>query len=279
MRDVSIELADGAAGTVRGRVTNVRGEPLADICVVAYLAFGPVRVAATSTDGTYLVPDVGSGTWAVGYLACGEHDMELRVVDPAVPSIAYPAQWLGGEVLHVPGDGEGPDPIAQGAEMIEVRPGAPLDADFCFGCGMVDAEVTSRSGDVATFSFAAPELLDGTEAHAQGARSSRVGARADAMPLTYQASCSAQGAPTLTSAPVTSAETPLGIVGLAGGSSYDCTVTASVDGIAVASSATMTVCHRGGTGARGGRPVGRRPDAHRTGPVAHPPPWRSRVRP
>ena len=245
VHDVSVELADGPPGSVAGRVTNVRGEPMAGICVVAYLAFGPVHVAATAADGNFTVPDVGSGTWALGYLGCGEDDLELHVVDPAVPSIAYPAQWLGGAVLHVPGDDTGPDPIAQGAELVDVRAGAPLDADLCFGCDMVDAELVSSAGDVATFSFAAPELLDGAAAQARNAGSSQaeaqVEAQADPVALTYRATCSAPGAPTLTSAAVTSVDSPLGVAGLVAGSSYECTVRASVDGIVVASSVAMPV--------------------------------------
>ena len=239
VHDVSVELADGAPGTVGGRVTNVRGEPMAGICVVAYLAFGPVRIAATATDGTFTVTGVGSGTWALGYVACGKDDVELRVVDPSVPSVAYPAQWFGGEVLHVPDDDTGPDPIEQGAELVDVVSGERFDADFCFGCAMVAAEVASTADDVATFSFTAPELLDGADA--QGAGGSPVEAQADAVPLTYQVSCSAPGAPTLTSAVATSVDTTLGVVGLVGGSSYECTVDASVDGIVVANSATMPV--------------------------------------
>ncbi len=238
--DISVELADGAAGAVRGRVTNVRGEPMTDICVVVYLAHGTVRVAATSADGSYTVPDIGSGTWAVAYLACGEKDIELQVVDPAVPTIAYPAQWLGGATLDVPAHEDGPDPIAQGARLVEVPAGSSSDADFCFGCGMVAAEVASRADDTVTFSFDAPGLLDGPGA-GRSVGTEHVASRATTAPLTYQVTCSAPGAPALHSAVVDSAGSAVGVVGLVAGATYDCEVAASVDGVTVATSSALSV--------------------------------------
>ena len=229
--DVSVELALGAPGTVRGRVTNVRGEPLAGLCVVVYLPHDTVRVATTGIDGTYAVPAIGSGTWAVAYLACGKDDLGLEVADPAVPAIAYRAQWLGGEPLLLPDHDDGPDPIAQGAVMVEVPSGGTVDADACFGCGLVSAEIESVAGDVATFSFAAPDLLDGAD----------VRPAATATPIDYEVACAAEGRPTLHSATVDRTDSPVGVVGLVAGADYRCEVSASVGGVTVASSAAMAV--------------------------------------
>lgn len=231
VHDISVQLVDGPAGAVAGQVTNVRGQALTRVCAVVYLADGEVKFAPVDAEGRYSVPGVGSGTWAVGFLDCTAEELAIDVRDPEVPSIAYRAQWLGGRPLMVDDDGdEGPDPVGQGATLLEVPSGGVAAADTCFGCGLLDATV-AVAADVATFRFGAPDLLDGAD----------VRSRATDAAIDYRVTCTAEGRPSLTSATVDAVDGPVGVVGLSAGVAYGCTVAASVGGIVVADSTPLAV--------------------------------------
>ena len=111
-------LEPGPPATVRGVVTNVRGEPMVGVCVVAYLAYDKVLAGVTDSAGGYTIPAIGSGTWAIAYLTCGEDDEPdaLPYVIDGATGVAWTPMWWGGARLDLEQvEDPGPDPIAQGA--------------------------------------------------------------------------------------------------------------------------------------------------------------------
>ena len=149
-------LEPGAPATVRGVVTNVRGEPMEGVCVVVYLAHETVVLGVTDSDGGYTVPSVGSGTWAIAYLTCGKDDdgpdVLPYVIDGAT-GVAWAPMWWGGAPLDVEQvEDQGPDPIAQGAVLVDLVPGGDSQHDACFGCDAIAAGI-EKDGDVVRAEF------------------------------------------------------------------------------------------------------------------------------
>ncbi len=232
--DTSLDVAPPA--TARGVVRNLRGEPLEGVCIVVYLAHRLVLPAVTAADGSYEVPGVPSGTYAVAALQCARGDgpdVEPYVVDPAT-GVAYQPIWWGGGPIELIDEEDGPDPVAQGAALTTVAPGSEPEFDLCFGCDAVDATVTAIGTDGVTAEFSTPGLagLDGAAVRTAEAPTSSL-------------ACAPQGvaaqSTTWTAAWAEGTSGPLTVTGLADDTTYTCAVGVSVAGVVIARSAAATV--------------------------------------
>jgi hypothetical protein len=225
---IDARLDPGSAATITGRVSTVRGTALSDACVVAYLPNQFARFAPVAADGSYSISGVPSGTFALAGLSCADGGEPSPVVHhPAVSGVAYRGLWWQQVPLSFDqGDDGGPDPIAQRANLVTVDAGAVLtDHDFCFGCGAVDISDVAPAGTSVTLSYTTPGLV-----------SPEVSSQAD-LPLTFTATCtSSDGA----DRSISGSGSTLTVTGLTPGAQYACEVTASSDGIEVASSAIST---------------------------------------
>lgn len=133
---VDAALRRGAVGSISGRVTNVHGAAMTTVCAIAFLPNQYALLAPVGPDGSYKVPAVPSGTYALAFLGCPgpSSDPSPVVSDPQSSTTRYTAVWW----KHAPvvlKAGDGPDPIAQGADLVTVKPGHDLPHhDVCFGC-------------------------------------------------------------------------------------------------------------------------------------------------
>ncbi len=228
---VDAVLVPGAPATLSGRVTNLGGAAMTTACVVAYLPNQFAKFAPVDVDGNYEIDNLPSGTYALAALGCPseESDPSPVVPDPTDPSVAYNAMWWNGVPLHlVQNPTGGPDPLAQGADMVTLTPGSQVgDHDWCFGCGAITITGTDTGARSITLSFQTPGLAAGDgDVAAQAAINSS---------LAYSASC------TSNDGGVAGSGTGAGVItvdGLSAGSVYQCQVTASADGIAYANSTT-----------------------------------------
>ncbi len=230
---IDVTMEAGAAASVTGIVTNVRGEPLAGVCVVAYLAYGRVLAAITDAEGSYAIGSLGSGVWALAYLTCAEDDGPD--VDPAVvdtgTGVAWAPLWWGGSRLELIGvEDPGPDPIEQGATLVELGPGASSAHDICFGCDAISAAI-ELDGDTVRATFVADGLASGVS-----------GPAAAATEPTYTLLCTPVGDITTQGLLLASGEGgELVASGVDPDVAYSCAVAASVDGLVVARSAVAVV--------------------------------------
>ena len=126
----------------------------------------------------------------------------------------------------------GPDPITQGAELVDLVPGGTSEHDACFGFGTeIDATI-EKDGDVVRAEFVAEGLApSGSEL-----------AAAAAPELTYTLVCRPEGEVTSAAGLVaTGTGNELSVVGAVEDVAYTCAVAATVDGLLVARSATAVV--------------------------------------
>ena len=170
---VDAKLARGAAGTISGKVVNFSGTAMTSVCVIAFLPNQFALFGAVQSDGTYTVPDVPSGTYALAFLGCEAGDPSPVVQDPRSPATSYPAVWWKGAKVTIKGQQGGPDPIAQGATLVTVKPGHDLAGyDWCFGCTAITiTSITPANGSL-TVAFATPGLLSTVGASSLSARAS-----------------------------------------------------------------------------------------------------------
>ncbi len=159
---VDAMLVPGAPSTSSGKVVNLRGIAMPTGCVVAYLPNQHAIFAPVNPDGTYTVAGISSGTYSLVFLGCTGANPEPTVPDPESPGVSYHAVWWNGIPLTFDqnnGNG-GPDPIAQGANLVTVAPGQALTGyDWCFGCTTISiATVTPGSGSI-TAAFTTPGLV------------------------------------------------------------------------------------------------------------------------
>ena len=225
-------LKPGAPGAITGTVRNLRGDAMTGACVVLYAPDEYVRFAPVEPDGSYAFEGVPSGTFSLVYVGCDgpEDDPSEVVVDPS-GIVAYPAIWWGGQLLDIP-NGEGPDPIAQGATLTTVAPGQTVVRDVCFGCDAVAVGSVSTGSGSVTLTFDADAILPaGPSIAAASAATS------------FRAECSAAGAPTSSQDGTSS---PITVTGLRGGTTYRCVVLAYRDGVLVGASEPTTVVMAGG---------------------------------
>ena len=231
-------LRPGVPGTISGRVVTARGTGIAGTCVIAYLPTQFAVIGAVQDDGSYVIPDVPSGTYALAFLGCDGGEPTAIVADPAVPGVTYAAAWWDGVPVDITGTGGGgPDPIAQGATLVTVDPGADLTGyDHCFGCGTIPVVAATPAADRVTVAFDVPDLSPGVSAQL---RAAATGAAVEALTPHYVVSCTANGDGAARSA--SGSASPLTVTGLVADSTYRCGVAATVDGAVVATSASFAV--------------------------------------
>ncbi len=224
---VDFQLRPGAPAGVHGSIENVRGEPMADACAVIFLPDRQVFFTATDASGNYDQSGVGSGTWSVGFIDCSaaDDDGSPMITDP-VTGVTYNGLWNGNAPLTVEGS-SAPDPIAQGAELVTLAPGADRMIDGCFGCNAIAPTDRSQEGTSLTVGFETPGLV--TTASAVETASSAI---------SYVLRCDSE-AGTVSSQGVSS--TPVSTAGLAPATAYECEIVGSVDGLTVATSESFTV--------------------------------------
>ena len=244
---IDAALARGQVGTVSGRVVNLNGVAMTTACVVVFLPNQYARFGMVQADGTFSVPNVPSGTYALAYLGCAPNqEPSESVSDPQSSATSYPAVWWKGPAVALTQGEGGPDPLEQGADLVTVAPGQRATGyDWCFGCGAIRiVSITPGHGSL-TIAFTS-DL----------GRPSGIRAAAAGAGLTYRASCvsttggvpgTAQG----TSSPIT-------VAGLTPGAAYACAVSVYDNGVVVAATsgassgivlASKTVAPAAGTSA------------------------------
>ncbi len=230
---VDAVLQPGEPATVSGRVTNVGGRAMTTACVVVYLPDEFARFAPVAEDGTFSVAGVPSGTYAVAFLGCpsSSGDPSPFVEDPAVPDLVYHAQWWDGALVSFDQSTRGgPDPIAQGAQLVAVTPGGAVSGiDACFGCEALALGDVVATGSAISLPVTAPGLVDpGSGAGVDAAA---------AVGWTYAAICDGPAGAT---ARVEGASSPL-VVQVPHSGSWTCRVEALMGDTVVATSGTADV--------------------------------------
>ncbi len=141
----------------------------------------------------------------------------------------YPGVWWHNVPLSITGDGQGgPDPIAQGANLVTVTPGATLTGyNTCFGCGSIAITSITPGPNSLTVAFSTPDF---TGLGASGVSS----AAAAPAPVAYTVTCTSPsgGASGTASGP----GSPLTVTGLTSGARYACWVSADSGGSILATS-------------------------------------------
>jgi hypothetical protein len=195
------------------------------VCVIAFVPDKFALFAMVGPDGTYSIPDVPSGTYALAFLGCDGGDPRPTVRDPQSPSTSYQGFWWKDALLDI--DRGSPDPIAQGATFVTVKPGAHLTGyDVCFGCTAITITGITPGDGSLTVAFETSGLLPA------GVQSLAVNPAAAG--FTYTATCtSSTGVAGSASGPTS----PITVTGLTPGAEYTCRVTASDGSTTVAASA------------------------------------------
>ena len=267
--DKDVTLNPGATATLSGSVRNSAGGTVAGVCVAVYIAnqfvvFGQVVAGS----GTFTVTGIPSGTYAVGFIGC-ENGGSPTIPNPADPDNPYRAQWWQGVPLSLAGTGDGgPDPIAQGATLVAIPPGAALTGfDVCLDCTPPPAPTTTTTtAPPDTTVPASPPAVGititdvrrapGTITVSFTADQVAAALRLQAIPAgtTFTATCVTAGGP---DASASGTGTTLVVSGVADRASYSCTVVATIDGVVVGRSTSEVVDPlAGGTlPATGGAPV------------------------
>jgi hypothetical protein len=253
---VDASLAPGATGTISGKVVNAGGTPMTSACVIAYLPNQFVLFAAVQPDGSYTIPDVPSGTYALAFLGCGSGDPEPTVPDPDIPGVEYSAFWWNAVPLDIQGGSDGgPDPIAQGANLVTVTPGTDLVGyDGCFGCQAITITSITPGPNSLTVAFTTP-FASGAGGSAGGAGAGVAAASlaldgpgvsvSAGVGVVYTVTCSGVGGGSSGSA--SGPGSPITVTGLTSGGSYICRVAAAADGVVFATSAESDVLAAGVT--------------------------------
>ncbi|MGZ8763485.1 MAG: carboxypeptidase regulatory-like domain-containing protein, partial [Acidimicrobiia bacterium] len=201
---IDAALVPGATGSISGKALTARGTAMTTACALAYLPDQLVLFGLVQPDGTYTIPNVPSGTYALAFVGCHGGDPQETVPDPDVAGVSYSALWWDGVPLTInAGTDGGPDPIVQGATLVTVTPGANLTGhDVCFGCGAIDVTSITPSTNALAFSFTPPDLdvgASGLSASVSATATAPVVSASAA--LAYTATCTPRGggAPTATS--------------------------------------------------------------------------------
>jgi LPXTG-motif cell wall-anchored protein len=227
---VDAVLTPGAVGTIAGTVTNLHGIPMTGVCVVGYLPNQYAVFAPVNADGTYTLTGVPSGTYALAFLGCDGGNPSSTVPDPEAPTTHYTAAWWKGVPLQLDQNNNGgPDPIAQGAELVTVAPGQHVDGhDWCFGCTAISlSTITPGDGSLTvpftTPGLAAPDLLTASSVMRTT--------------LTYTAACTSSTGGVAGSAEA--GTSPITVPGLTPGATYTCVVSAA-DGPTIVATSTAS---------------------------------------
>ena len=110
---LDINLVQGAATSITGRVVTGNGEFPAACAVAVSPNTEPASIVQTEADGSFVLGPLSPGSYLVGLAGCDfSQDMPPGIVDPSDPSIVYPLQWSSGvpltarEPLGRPGVGD-----------------------------------------------------------------------------------------------------------------------------------------------------------------------------
>lgn len=252
-----VALDPGATATISGSVRNGAGTAVTGACAVAYIANAYVLFGPVAADGTFTITGAPSGTYAIGFVGCGDGGSPT-IPDPTDPAVTYQAQWWHGVDMSLVATGDGgPDPIAQGANLVAVAPGAALTGfDVCLGCAPPPTNTTTtttttttspanptspsvavtitglhRSPGTIAVSFTADEVDAGEPVPLQLA----------AVPAgtTFTATCTS--ASNGSTAVVSGTSTELTVAGVDDRASYSCVVVALIDGVVVGRSAAESI--------------------------------------
>lgn len=233
VKGVSVMLQPGAAVNVTGTATNIRGQAMTTACAVLYLADEFVSFVPVQPDGSFEFEPVGSGTYAVAYVGCGEDsddDAELLIADPGASGVSYAAMWAGGAPLELE-ERTSPDPIAQGAELVALTPGEQRGIEVCFGCGAIDAQL-----EATTASIRADFELRGVTTGVGVANVDDPTADVE-----YDLACQPGSSDVADVALAEGPSSPLVVDGLSSDTDFECVVSASYRGVLVADSALAAV--------------------------------------
>ncbi|MET0420128.1 MAG: carboxypeptidase-like regulatory domain-containing protein, partial [Acidimicrobiia bacterium] len=249
---VDAVLTTGAPATISGKVLDLAGRTLANACVVAYLPDQFAKFSPVAADGTYEITGLPSGTFSLAALGCDEGSEPLPFVESKVPGITYHALWWDDVPLSFEAAGNGPDPIAQGATLVPLAPGAELtDHDWCFGCTAAEIIAATPDTGAITVVYDTPGLAEGVSERSAGADA--VGAAAagavaaDAVGADVVAAAAVLPSPLVASVSCTSdtgvsgsavgTSTSITVPGLTAGATYTCAVEITATGLLVAASA------------------------------------------
>ncbi len=231
-------LVPGSAGSISGRVLTARGTGMTTSCVIAYLPTQFAIVGLVQPDGSYTIPDVPSGTYALAFLGCPGGDPSPTVADPDVSGVSYQATWWRGVPLDISGSANGgPDPIAQGADLVTVAPGqARSGYDTCFGCDAIGITSVRPGPNTLTVAFTPPDInrVGHLTAQAAGSVPGTVQAQVQADAIAYTVTCTPVGGGQ--SARASGSGSPVVVTGLLTGTPYTCQVLGAVGGTVVATS-------------------------------------------
>jgi hypothetical protein len=222
VKHIDATLARGTTGSISGRVVNLHGVAMHGACVVAFLPSQYALFGLVSATGTYTVPNVPSGSYALAFLDCPpNHDPDVVVQNPESAASTYVAAWWKGTYVQSHPGEDGLDPIAQGAQLVTVAPGQHATGySWCFGCTAVAITKVSRGPGALKVTFATPGLGPSTG----------VSSLASGHARTYRVTCtSATGGVART---VTGTASPISVTGLTKGKTYGCVATA-LDGTLV----------------------------------------------
>jgi len=230
--NIDARLVAGATGSISGKVVNLNGIAMTSVCVIAYLPDQYAVFGMVHSDGNYTIPNVPSGTYALGFLGCTAGDPSPTITDPQSTALRYAGLWWDGAPVHIDNNNEGgPDPIAQGATLVSVAPGQHLSGyNRCFGCSAIAISSITPGRASLTVAFTTPGFV--TPASIQSGASTKTSA------LTYTVTCTpsdgtAAGSATGTSSPIT-------VAGLTSRAPYTCVVAASDGHTAVGRSAVSS---------------------------------------
>ncbi len=210
VRHIDASLARGATSTISGKVTNINGAAMTSACVIAFVPDKFALFGMVQPDGTYAIPDVPSGTYALAFLGCTGGEPQPTLIDPQVPTVSYPGVWWKNALVNI--DEGSPDPIDQGATLIAVKPGEHLKGyDMCFGCNAITiTKITPGDGSL-TVEFETSGLLPA------GVQSMAVNPAASG--YTYTVTCTSATGVTGTA---TGTSSPITVTGLTPGADYTC---------------------------------------------------------
>ncbi len=253
---IDASLAPGAPGSISGRVVNAGGTPMTTSCVLAYLPYQFVVAGVVQPDGTYTIPNVPSGTYALAFLGCGSGgEPQPTVPDPDISGVEYSAFWWNGAPLDIEDSGDGGvDPIAQGANLVTLTPGTDLVGyDGCFGCTAITITSVTPGPNSLTVAFTTPFASgsgssSGASVAGVSVAASGGGVSVDSgVAVTYTVTCASPSGGVTGSA--SGPGSPITVSGLTSGGSYVCRVAAAAGGVVFATSAASDVLAAGVTSA------------------------------
>ena len=222
---VDATLSVGATGSISGRVTNRHGVAMTGVCVLAFVPFHFAVPALVGSDGAYTINDLPSGTYAIGFLQCGQgdHDPSPILPDPETAGLNYQALWWHDAAFIIGGRGDQRiDPIDMGANLVSVTPGQHLTGiDQCFGCVSIAISSITSGANSLTVAFTVTQPLVVTGASGSISAS----AAPSVAPITYTATCTSSNGGA--SGTATGSASPITVTGLTAGASYTCTVVAA----------------------------------------------------